>query len=268
MPPPLRTHARTHTPTHPQAHQPVAALPGAGHRRAAGAQRGHHQARPASARRTPVPSRKARVLCCDATHQQAALPPAHSPFTHLPPHSTRRNQGARALPQLAHDDGPARLARRQLPHSHGRDHQHGAGAGARAPPPPICAAALCTWCHLLDSSARRLMPPASDADSPAQYAPPGPPQLDESISTCRFAQRVAMVSNAPVVNEEADPAAVIRALRQQARARRRCSSLCEHMKGFCPCCVCMPRAVGVDVFGVEGQHVKTGRAPRLALIEH
>lgn len=98
--------------------------------------------------------------------------------------------------------------------------------------------------------------------------PPGPPQLDESISTCRFAQRVAMVSNAPVVNEEADPAAVIRALRQQARARRRCSSLCEHMKGFCPCCVCMPRAVGVDVFGVEGQHVKTGRAPRLALIEH
>ena len=34
----------------------------------------------------------------------------------------------------------------------------------------------------------------------------------ESISTCRFAQRVAMVRNAAVVNEEADPALRLRLL--------------------------------------------------------
>lgn len=40
--------------------------------------------------------------------------------------------------------------------------------------------------------------------------------VDESISTCRFAQRVARVTNEPSVNEEADPAAVIRRLKQEA----------------------------------------------------
>lgn len=39
-------------------------------------------------------------------------------------------------------------------------------------------------------------------------------QLDESISTCRFAMRVALVRNAVVLNEEVDPTAVIRRLRQ------------------------------------------------------
>ena len=41
--------------------------------------------------------------------------------------------------------------------------------------------------------------------------------IDESISTCRFAQRVAMVSNTATVNEETDPALVIKALKQQVR---------------------------------------------------
>lgn len=40
-------------------------------------------------------------------------------------------------------------------------------------------------------------------------------QLDESISTCRFAQRVAMVTNELRVNEEVDPAAIIRRLKQE-----------------------------------------------------
>lgn len=42
-------------------------------------------------------------------------------------------------------------------------------------------------------------------------------QLDESISTCRFAQRVAMVRNEVMVNEETDPTAVIRRLKQELR---------------------------------------------------
>ncbi|DBA74016.1 TPA: hypothetical protein ACH3X1_010839 [Trebouxia sp. C0004] len=42
-------------------------------------------------------------------------------------------------------------------------------------------------------------------------------QLDESISTCRFAQRVAMVSNQVVVNEEVDPSLVIKRLKQEIR---------------------------------------------------
>lgn len=41
--------------------------------------------------------------------------------------------------------------------------------------------------------------------------------LDETISTCRFAQRVAMVKNSAVVNEELDPALVIRRLKQEVR---------------------------------------------------
>jgi hypothetical protein len=36
---------------------------------------------------------------------------------------------------------------------------------------------------------------------------------DESISTCRFAQRVAMIKNDAIVNEEVDPALIIRRLR-------------------------------------------------------
>lgn len=38
---------------------------------------------------------------------------------------------------------------------------------------------------------------------------------DESMSTCRFAQRVAMVSNAVKVNEEVDPQLVIRRLKKE-----------------------------------------------------
>jgi kinesin family member 6/9 len=39
--------------------------------------------------------------------------------------------------------------------------------------------------------------------------------LDESISTCRFAQRVAMISNKLSVNEETDPRLVIQRLKQE-----------------------------------------------------
>jgi len=40
-------------------------------------------------------------------------------------------------------------------------------------------------------------------------------QMDESISTCRFAQRVAQVKNAANVNEEVDPTLVIRRLKSE-----------------------------------------------------
>ena len=43
--------------------------------------------------------------------------------------------------------------------------------------------------------------------------------LDESISTCRFARRVAMIENVAVVNEEIDPTLVIRQLKQQIKVR-------------------------------------------------
>lgn len=46
---------------------------------------------------------------------------------------------------------------------------------------------------------------------------PEPTQLEESISTCRFAQRVAMISNRVQVNEELDPASVIKRLKQENR---------------------------------------------------
>ncbi len=39
---------------------------------------------------------------------------------------------------------------------------------------------------------------------------PDKAQAEEGMSTCRFAQRVAMVSNAVKVNEEVDPQLVIR----------------------------------------------------------
>ncbi|KAG2448578.1 hypothetical protein HYH02_006469 [Chlamydomonas schloesseri] len=42
-------------------------------------------------------------------------------------------------------------------------------------------------------------------------------QLDESISTCRFAQRVAMVRNTVLLNEELDPSLIIRRLKQEVR---------------------------------------------------
>lgn len=51
-------------------------------------------------------------------------------------------------------------------------------------------------------------------------ANPAGEQLDESISTCRFAQRVAMVSNQVVVNEELDPGLVIRRLKQEVKDLR------------------------------------------------
>lgn len=39
--------------------------------------------------------------------------------------------------------------------------------------------------------------------------------LDESISTCRFAQRVALIKNEALINEEGDPLMVIAALRKE-----------------------------------------------------
>eukprot|EP00873_Tetraselmis_striata_P011712 jgi/Tetstr1/431976/TSEL_021453.t1 len=42
-------------------------------------------------------------------------------------------------------------------------------------------------------------------------------QIDESISTCRFAQRVAMVSNKVMVNEELDPSLVIKRLKAEIK---------------------------------------------------
>ncbi|KAJ8330172.1 hypothetical protein O5D80_001743 [Batrachochytrium dendrobatidis] len=41
------------------------------------------------------------------------------------------------------------------------------------------------------------------------------PLIDESISTCRFAQRVALISNNATLNEELDPQLVIQRLRQE-----------------------------------------------------
>jgi|AntAceMinimDraft_1070359.scaffolds.fasta_scaffold13612_3 kinesin family protein 6/9 len=41
--------------------------------------------------------------------------------------------------------------------------------------------------------------------------------LDESISTCRFAQRIAMVSNAVGINEEVDPTLIIKRLKTENR---------------------------------------------------
>jgi kinesin family protein 6/9 len=38
---------------------------------------------------------------------------------------------------------------------------------------------------------------------------------DESISTCRFAQRVARVQNSAIINEEADPSTLIRNLKSK-----------------------------------------------------
>ncbi|KAG0573700.1 hypothetical protein KC19_VG202000 [Ceratodon purpureus] len=42
-------------------------------------------------------------------------------------------------------------------------------------------------------------------------------QLPETISTCRFAQRVAMISNQVTLNEEIDPNLLIKRLKQQSR---------------------------------------------------
>nr|AMS24233.1 kinesin 9B protein [Marsilea vestita] len=42
-------------------------------------------------------------------------------------------------------------------------------------------------------------------------------QLEETISTCRFAQRVATISNKVLINEELDPSLVIRRLKQEVK---------------------------------------------------
>lgn len=49
---------------------------------------------------------------------------------------------------------------------------------------------------------------------------PAQAQLDESISTCRFAQRVAMVSNSVSLNEELDPTLMIRRLKGEIKSLR------------------------------------------------
>ena len=43
-------------------------------------------------------------------------------------------------------------------------------------------------------------------------------QTEESISTCRFAQRVALVQNEAYVNEEVDPASVIQRLKAEVKS--------------------------------------------------
>ncbi|KAL7534825.1 hypothetical protein ACHAXR_008845 [Thalassiosira sp. AJA248-18] len=49
---------------------------------------------------------------------------------------------------------------------------------------------------------------------------PEPNQTDESISTCHFAQRVALVKNSASVNEEVEPGLVIQRLRAEVRRLR------------------------------------------------
>jgi kinesin family protein 6/9 len=44
--------------------------------------------------------------------------------------------------------------------------------------------------------------------------------LDESISTSRFAQRVAMIRNQAELNEQLDPALMISKLQEQNKVRR------------------------------------------------
>ncbi|KAG5179598.1 P-loop containing nucleoside triphosphate hydrolase protein [Tribonema minus] len=49
---------------------------------------------------------------------------------------------------------------------------------------------------------------------------PEAPHTEESISTCRFAQRVSLIRNAAVVNEDLDPQLVIRRLKTEVRGLR------------------------------------------------
>jgi kinesin family protein 6/9 len=49
---------------------------------------------------------------------------------------------------------------------------------------------------------------------------PSSAQVEESIATCRFAQRVAMISNRIAVNEEVDTQAAIRRLKAEVRELR------------------------------------------------
>jgi kinesin family protein 6/9 len=46
-------------------------------------------------------------------------------------------------------------------------------------------------------------------------ASPEEPDLDESISTCRFASRVALIKNYVVKNESVDPGIVIERLKRE-----------------------------------------------------
>ncbi len=46
------------------------------------------------------------------------------------------------------------------------------------------------------------------------------PDMDESISTCRFAARVALIKNTVVKNEAVDPAFVIEKLKRENAALR------------------------------------------------
>ena len=45
-------------------------------------------------------------------------------------------------------------------------------------------------------------------------------ETDESVSTCRFAQRVALVKNVAKINEQVDPRLVIERLEAEVRALR------------------------------------------------
>ena len=55
---------------------------------------------------------------------------------------------------------------------------------------------------------------------------PGPAHTDESISTCRFAQRVAKVTNVAEINEEVDQAALIERLKQESQSTVHPATLC------------------------------------------
>lgn len=106
---------------------------------------------------------------------------------------------ARAIPQQPHDNGAARLTWRQLQNVHDCQHLHCPGASSSG--------ALKGGADIrcLKQRTKRAVLCCLQA------------YIDESISTCRFAQRVAMVSNTATVNEETDPTLVIKALRQQVR---------------------------------------------------
>ena len=60
---------------------------------------------------------------------------------------------------------------------------------------------------------------------------PSAAQVEESIATCRFAQRVAIISNRVAVNEEVDTQAVIRRLKAEVRELREEVRLVRRVSG-------------------------------------
>lgn len=163
-------------------------------------------------------------------------PVPHAPPPCRPTCSLRcRAPPAHPLPQLDDDVGAPRLARRQLqdrddcnaqrggaPHRRACLAVRGATATLSATRPRLSLAGCAILLLLLFASAtgvalasplvccvsRRAASTRLLTDSRAQ----------ETISTCRFAQRVARVTNDAFVNEEADPRLVIRRLKAEVKA--------------------------------------------------